>query len=149
MSFRWVKSRKRFEKSNLTFDPKTYEGWSYKWYLISAKIGGKIMVNKYSYSRTTSRHYCEILRMLKSLDVAEIYPISAPYGLRNKTMTVKFYKNEIAKYEAEISKKRSRASSNAERRKAIDLLRKELDIYLSLISSEEFDKELDSILTGE
>jgi hypothetical protein len=148
MSLKWIKSRKRFEKQNLTFDPETFEGRSYKWYLISAKIGGKIVVNKYPYSRTTMRHYGEIMGMLRSLGVAEIYSISAPSGLRNQTQTINYYKNEISKYEDQIAKPRSRASTNAARREHINRLKKELDLYLNLTSSEEFDQHMTNLLSG-
>jgi hypothetical protein len=148
MALEWIKSRKRFEKQNLTFDPETFEGRSYRWYLISAKIGGKIVVNNYPYSRTTMRHYSEIMIMLRSLGVEEIYSISAPSGLRNKTQTVNYYKNEISKYEGQIARPRSRASTNASRREHISNLKKGLDLYLNLISSEEFDNEVSNLLTG-
>jgi hypothetical protein len=147
MSFKWIKSRKRFEKQNLTLDPETFEGRSYRWYLISAKIGGKVVVNKYPYSRTTMRHYGEIMRTLRSLGVEEIYSISAPSGLRNQTQTINYYKNEISKYEDQIAKPRSRASTNAARRQHISCLKKELDLYLRLIASEEFDQQINYLLS--
>jgi hypothetical protein len=148
MSFKYIKSRKRFEKSNLTLDPETYEGRSYRWYLISAKIGGKVFVNKYSYSPTTVKHSGDIFRMLRGLGVEEIYQVSAPRGLRNRFITVSFYNNEISALESKIASKGSRAAKNAERRKEIEYLRKELEIYLRSFDSEDFDRELNSLLAG-
>jgi hypothetical protein len=146
MSMTFIKSRKRYEKRNLTFCPATCVGVSCGWYKISTMIDGKIILNTYPYSRTTIRHVYSIKALLKTLQLNVYAQVCAPAGLNNHTMILKYYADEISKHQDKINAKRSRASKNQERIKIISFLQKELNIYLNLYNAADLSREIDSIL---
>lgn len=148
MSFKWINSRKTFEKSNLTYCPETGRGYSYGWYRIVDRIGGKVVLNTYNYSRTTAGHIGDIRRLLRELNVNIGVEIEAPYGLSNHSSIQRHYASMIGSHEEKISAKGSRKAKNQERQKIIEWLNKELARYNEVYASKILDEEIANLLKG-
>lgn len=146
MSLRWVKSRKRYEKKNLNFDPETCVGYSYNWYAIVKKIDGKIVLNTYPYSRTTSRHVHLIRNLLTRLNLKVDVEVCAPRGLDNHGSVLGYYRSEIAKQKEKINAKGSWKSKNDERRLIISYFEKELNRYLACYNGKIIEEEIKYLL---
>ena len=67
----WQPRKKRFLTCNrkLEFYPKTIEAYSYGYWKFCMIYNGRIILNMYNYSPTTSKHQCQIYWMLKDLDL--------------------------------------------------------------------------------
>lgn len=149
MSFKWIKSRKQFEKSNLTYRPETGRGYSYEWYRIVDRIGGKIVLNTYVYSRTTDGHISDIRHLLRELNVKIDVEIEAPRGLKNHETIKRHYASMIEGHQAKIAAKGSHEAKNADRRKVIEWLNIELARYENVYAGAMFDEEISNLLNKE
>jgi hypothetical protein len=149
MSFRWIKSRKKFEKSNLIYHPETGRGYSYNWYRIVDKIGGKVVLNTYVYSRTTAGHIGDIRCLLRELNVKIDIEIEAPLGLKNHEAIQRHYASMADEHKAKIIAKGSRKAKNQERQKIIEWLNLELARYNDVYAGALFDKEISNLLAEE
>lgn len=149
MGFKWVNCRKQFEKSNLTYCPETGRGYSYGWYRIVDKIGGKVVLNTHNYSRTTVGHIGDIKALLRSLDLKIDVEIEAPHGLSNHASIQRHYTSMIDAHEEKISAKGSHKAKNQERQKIIEWLKQELMLYNEVYASHLFDKEMSNLLSEE
>jgi ribosomal protein L14E/L6E/L27E len=145
-SFRYCKSRNRYEKSNLWIDLEKMVGYSYNWYRILDKIDGIVVLNIYSYSRTTVRHFGEIAHVLRCLDQNYV-TIEAPRGLKNLDASVALYRSRIDQIKADIAAPRSRAKTNIERLKAITALEKYEKVALKLKNARDFESEMQILLS--
>jgi len=107
-----------YKASNVTFDPATCQGYSYKWYRLVDKIGDTIVLNSYAYSNTTIKHIYKMRRLLESLGLQYV-EIEAPKGLQDLDRAAEYYRvcNKILL--EQINKPRSKASKNNERRHEI------------------------------
>jgi hypothetical protein len=149
MSFRWIKSRKQFEKSNLTYCPETGRGYSYNWYRIVDNIGGKVVLNTHVYSRTTAKHIRDIRHLLRELNIKIDVEIEAPRGLGNHDAVKRHYASMVDEHKCKIAAKGSRKIKNEERQKIIEWLNIELARYENVYAGALFDKELTELLTEE
>ena len=149
MSFRWIKSRKQFEKSNLTYHPESGRGYSYNWYRIVDKIGGKVVLNTYVYSRTTAGHISDIRRLMRELGVKIDIEIEAPRGLKNHEAIKRHYASMVDDHQAKIAAKGSHKVKNEERQKIIEWLNLELARYNDVYAGALFDKEISNLLHEE
>ena len=68
---------------NCTFDPKTFVGLSYNWWLFVSQIDGKVIFNNYSYSVTTSSHQSSMRSLLNDLGIKIDLFIQSPKGLQD------------------------------------------------------------------
>jgi|6_EtaG_2_1085325.scaffolds.fasta_scaffold94035_1 hypothetical protein len=66
---KFVKSRGRFEASNVCFYPESLEAYSYGWWQFLTTYKGKVLFNYYNYSPTTNRHQSKVLSELDSRDI--------------------------------------------------------------------------------
>lgn len=103
-----------YKSSNVTFDPVTCQGYSYKWYRLVDKIGNTIVLNSYAYSNTTVRHIYKMRRLLESLNLQWV-EIEAPRGLQDLKDAIEYYKVLNKNLLADINKPRSKAHKNSER----------------------------------
>ena len=98
LGFRYVKYKNRFEKGNLSLDLENMVAYSYEWYRIYEKINGKHVVDTFAYSKTTSRHMTEMMRVISrvfDVPVVDQVRIEAPHGLANLKAAVQLYKDRI------------------------------------------------------
>lgn len=149
MGFKWIKSRQQFEKSNLAYCPETGRGHSYRWYRIVDRIGDKIVLNTYNYSRTTVGHLSDIRALLRSLDLKIDVEIEAPHGLSNHASIQRHYASMIDAHKAKMAAKGSRSSKNQERQKIIGWLNQELARYNEVYAGHLFEKEISNLLSEE
>lgn len=145
-SFKYCKSRNRYEKSNLWIDLEKMVGYSYNWYRILDKIDGLVVLNTFSYSRTTIRHFGEIAHVLRCLDQNYV-TIEAPHGLKNLDASVALYKSRIDELKADIAAPRSRSKTNVECLKAIEVLQVYEKLALKLKNAREFETEMQILLS--
>ncbi len=66
---KFIKSRGRFEASNVCFYPESLEAYSYNWWKFLTTYKGKVLFNNYNYSTTTNRHQYKVLSELDSRDI--------------------------------------------------------------------------------
>lgn len=149
MSLRWVKRRKQFEKSNLTYCPETGRGYSYEWYRIVDRIDGKVVLNTYKYSSTTVRHVDDIRALLRSLQIKIDVEIEAPRGLSNYASIQRHYASMTDEHKAKIIAKGSHKAKNQERQKIIESLDLELARYNNVYAGALFEKEISNLLAEE
>ena len=64
---KFVKSRARYEASNVYFNPETKEAASYKWWIFVKEIKGVLYFNDHNYSISTQKHQRKVLRLLGEL----------------------------------------------------------------------------------
>jgi hypothetical protein len=67
---------------NLTFDPISETGHSYRWYQIVKRINGTLVLNSFPYSATTRRHVGQLRDLLDQLGLKYV-EFEAPHGLQN------------------------------------------------------------------
>lgn len=103
-----------YKSSNVTFDPVTCQGYSYKWYRLVDKIGNTVVLNTFPYSNTTIRHIYKMRRLLESLGLQWV-EIEAPKGLQDLNEPAEYYKVCNKMLLEQINKPRSKASKNSER----------------------------------
>lgn len=148
-SFRYVKKRKSYEKSNLTFNVETGYAHSYDWYIIAKPVADTLVVNSFKYSRSTSRHYSDILHLARALGYQKILSVEAPRGLQDGLVIDCYYAMTIDSLEKTISNPRSRESANKWRREKLAHLKATYAAYVRLSDSEQFDEELNALLADD
>ena len=90
-----------FKRANLTFDPVTGLGHSYQWYEICKVINGKMVLNTYRYSVTTSKHVSLLRYLFDQLGI-DYVSIEAPRGLQNLDIARSHMIDEIATLKVQL-----------------------------------------------
>ena len=119
------KKLNQYKASNLVYDCDSGSAYSYDWYVIAKRIDGNMVVNKFSYSNTTIKHFYKICRLFDSLGIQYI-EIDAPRGLQNLEAAREYYVDRINNLQRDIEKPRTQAKKNAERAELINKLVLEL-----------------------
>lgn len=65
----WQSRNEIFKDRNVSFNPKTFEAYSYDWWCFVKQIKGQIVFNDYGYSMTTNKHQGTVRRLLQELGV--------------------------------------------------------------------------------
>lgn len=146
MSLTYRKCRDRYEKPNLWLDPKTLRSCSYNWYRLSDRMCGKIVINSYAYSRTTSRHYAEVLHWFRINGFYQLFLIEAPRGLQDLSSSIEYYKDKISLYKDKLANPRTR--KRAEYQQTLDFLSARLELVQSLMFETSFNNDLEAMLIG-
>lgn len=76
---------------SLKFNPLTKESWSYGWYKLSGYINGRLVLNVYNYSSTTTKHKYDVMSMLPD----NVVRIEAPKGLDHLSDAISLYEQRI------------------------------------------------------
>lgn len=66
---KYFKKLKIYKASNVTFNPETFEAYSYGWWKFVSKINGKIVFNSHFYSQSTSKHQHKVNSLLGFLGI--------------------------------------------------------------------------------
>jgi hypothetical protein len=66
---------------NCTFNPKTIEAFSYKWWKFVGIVDGKLVFNNYYYSPSTSKHQAKVRSLLNELGIKIDISMPIPGGL--------------------------------------------------------------------
>lgn len=103
-----------YKASNVTFDPGTCQGYSYKWYRLVDKIGGTVVLNSYAYSNTTIRHIYKVRRVLEDLRIQYV-EIEAPTGLQNLERASEHYQNKNGELLSKVNNPRTKKEKNVQR----------------------------------
>lgn len=72
---------------NVTFNPKTLEAHSYKWWKFVAKIDGKIVFNNFRYSVSTSKHQSKVRSLLNQLGIKIDLELPLPKGINSNDLS--------------------------------------------------------------
>ena len=102
LSLNWGPKRGTFKSTSgqLEFNPNTGIATSYQWYQIAAVLKGKLVLNTYRYSVTTSKHVGELRSLFRALNLKYV-SIEAPNGLQNLDIAtgtqVELYANAMVK----------------------------------------------------
>ncbi len=68
--------------SNVIYNPRTTEAWSYGWWQFVKLLDGKVIFNNYYYSNTTSKHQSKVRSLLATLGVTVHESLPVPKGLQ-------------------------------------------------------------------
>ncbi len=147
-AFSFSKKRQRYEKSNCFFDPNKEVAYSYGHWKFVARIGGKIVFNNFSYSRSTSGHQGYVLHLMRQLgyDTDSFLFIDCPSGFGKPYSAISHYKENIELLQKKIDAPRSRKSTNAERLLAIEARTKHIEYFQRLLDSDHIDTLINEIL---
>lgn len=85
-----MKRANLYKASNVTFNPETFEAFSYVWWKFVAKVEGKVVFNNYRYSPTTGKHQYKVRRLLEQLGIKIDIEIPLPRGI-NSTKLAELY----------------------------------------------------------
>ncbi len=122
---------KKYKCSNLEYDIQSEIAYSYEWYQIAKRINGTMVLNSYSYSPSTLRHFYKIRNLFDSLNITYIM-IEAPKGLQCLDSAKDRYEEQIKSLQKAMSKPRSHAGKNQERKAHIYNLTYELLVIKGL-----------------
>lgn len=94
----YKKTRNTFEnyKASCTFHPATLNGYSYGWYLLTAKIKGLVVLNSYAYSNQTAKHVSKMRNLFSILGIRYV-EIHAPRGLQDLNAALEHHVYQLAK----------------------------------------------------
>ena len=136
-----------YKASNVVFDAKSLDSYSYSWWKITRKIGPYIVFNDYNYSKSTRRHQSKIRSLMCKLGIEVSADVQAPQGLQNLDAARQYYIIEISNIEAEIAKPRSQKLKNEWRRSMITQRKLELAFVTKLMTIEarEFKKSMQGV----
>lgn len=148
MSFKFVKKRKRYEKSNLCVDLENMLGHSYEWYRILDRIDGKVIVNSYNYSRTTMKHYYDVCRLLRNKGI-DFASIEAPNGLGNLEASMRHYRSQIQSIKNDMANPRKRPKTKASLAEVLEANYKYLAFVESLIFNKAFESQIEEVLDAD
>lgn len=131
LSMRWYPRLQVFKSNGgkLIFNPTTGEGTSYHWYSITKVIKGKLVLNNYPYSNSTSQHINKLVRLFRALDI-DCITCQAPKGLQDLNSLKAQHCKRWAEYEvdAKYARKARVWAKNAQR----DLLDSAKDIGVKI-----------------
>lgn len=116
-------SLKHYKKANiyknhsgsLTVDGETLEAHSYDWYVLGKKTSLGYVINSYSYSPTTIKHYYKLIKLLSSMGINEPLRLEAPKGLQDLEASKTYYKQKISDLQNAMNKKGTRKTTNDRR----------------------------------
>ena len=139
---KFVKSRGRFEASNVCFYPESLEAYSYNWWKFSTTYKGKVLFNYYNYSPTTNRHQSKVLSELGSRDIKiHLMLRYTDKGFQEGVETV--LKDEIVCAQKVIqdltdliNKPKTRKTTNEKRKKRIQEIRDHIGAVEALLERE-------------
>lgn len=80
---KYYKTLDMFKASNLTFNPKTNQAYSYDWYLMLTPTKFGLMFNSYNYSPTTVKHKAKVIALMAQMNAKITITIEAPRGLQD------------------------------------------------------------------
>lgn len=80
---KWFKRLKLFKASNVTFNPKTMDAFSYGWWRFVAVVEGKLVFNNYGYSTSTRKHQAKLRRLLEELHIKVDLFLPLPDGIKS------------------------------------------------------------------
>lgn len=130
---KYYKRSGMYKASNVSFNPETYEAYSYDWWLFVCKIGDCIVFNNYNYSNTTSKHQSKLRSLLDELGIKITCTIESPKGLQDLQSTIDYYEVVIANLHAAIDKPRSHKSTNLKRQKQVQHYQQKIEEVNQLI----------------
>jgi hypothetical protein len=124
---KYLKKANIYKASNVTFDPKTCQAYSYGWWRFLDRINGKVVFNNYNYSPTTGRHQGKVRQLLVELGIHIDLDISVPEGLQSLDKAIPYLQNEIRQLQELIKKPRTHKVTNQRRAGDIVQLRTKIN----------------------
>lgn len=96
LKMKYFPKLKLYKASNVTYNPVTYQAYSYKWWRFVDMIDGKIIFNEYKYSMSTSRHQWKVRALLDLLGIkidcfVEVKEGIGSAGWKEKALATAYY----------------------------------------------------------
>lgn len=85
---------------NVTFNPKTLEAFSYKWWRFVALVEGVLIFNNYRYSVSTAKHQRKVAGVMHDLGITPDITLRLPRGIRHDQTLAELYM-EAEEYECD------------------------------------------------
>lgn len=99
------------------FDPVTLDGHSYRWYALTRKIKGHVVLNDYRYSIQTSKHIGQVSEVMRDLGIKYI-TLEAPRGLQDLDAALKHAVSRLAECEVKTKYARKKGGWTAYQKRA-------------------------------
>lgn len=116
-----------YKASNVTFNPRNLEAYSYSWWQFVKIIDDVLVFNSYTYSNTTTRHQWKVRHVLRELGYTEWLEIESPRGLQDLSSAVRHYEQLIQSAHEYLAKPRIRETSKFRLLGQIDHYEAQLD----------------------
>lgn len=129
---KYSKKRQQFEASNLTYNPLTKKSYSYRWYLLTDRIGQYIVLNNYSYSPTTARHVSKVRGQIEKTFTKIDVNIECPKGLQDLDSGIQLYNDRITNLIAKVNSKGTKKEKNNERLALIAFFQEKIELIEQL-----------------
>lgn len=114
------------------FNPETFEGTSYGWWIYVKKIKGQVVFNDYSYSVTTNKHQGEMKHFLRTeLKVKNLIFVDQRESLSSGIFLDSYYET-LALAEFRLKLPNRRAAFYADQKSIIDNCKKQIAILKKL-----------------
>lgn len=123
---KYMKRLKIYKGRNVTFNPETFEAFSYGWWRFVDQIDGLVVFNNYRYSVTTAKHQRWVGGLMENLGIKIDITMPLPRGIsRDQTLEEMileaeehlcdvFLENEIRKQEKYERAKQRKAEKRLE-----------------------------------
>lgn len=83
---KYMKRAGVYKASNVTFNPETFNAYSYTWWRFVAKVDGVIIFNNHRYSPSTGKHQHKVRSLLIDLGVKVDITAPFPNGIREDSL---------------------------------------------------------------
>ena len=139
---KFVKSRGRFEASNVCFYPESLEAYSYDWWKFSTTYKGKVLFNNYNYSPTTNRHQSKVLSELNARDIKihlmlrytdQGFQLDVETALKDEIVCAKEVIQDLTDL---INKPKTRKTTNEKRKERIQEIKDHIGAVEALLEKE-------------
>lgn len=93
---RYRKRTNDFVGRSWDLDLNTMTGHSYRWYKLVKKINGRVVLNSYRYSHSTSKHIGHVETILRAMNIKYIR-VEAPRGLQDLSTALEYAMKQLSK----------------------------------------------------
>jgi hypothetical protein len=127
-----------YKASNVTFNPETFQAFSYDWWQFTAMINGVLVFNNHYYSQSTVKHLYKVRTLLKELGHEVALWVNAPCGLQNdkwKLQAVESITSEIESLKLALASTRRKKALDEERLNRLNKLTVEKQALEDFIAS--------------
>lgn len=127
-NLKYDKKSGTYKGSNVGFNPRTLEAYSYGWWNFTKVMNGCLVFNYYRYSVSTVRHQSKVQELLRNLDIKVDYYVSLEESLDNPSINKMSLDKLIDRSNKQIKARQEerRLAINASAKRRRDLNKKKL-----------------------
>lgn len=132
---KYLKTKHMMKAANVELCLITLKSYSYGWWLMSKRVGNKIVFNSYKYSKSTIRHQDRVISILAQMS-GDIVRVECPQGLQDMNSGINYAQSKIDTLKLAMSNPRSKKAKNEEREWEIIKLEQDIETLKELIAKD-------------